>query len=336
MRRPKRNGPRDAMRPPRRNDLQDAMHRTRGRCRFADKDPSQTTTRPCFRLPETKPTPARWRARFPWPWRRPRGPKMTTAEEAGRASSGGRGPGDQQMRLNRYLALCGVASRRAAMQLVSSGRVRCNGRMVADPGTPVRVGRDRVEVDGEWVRPPRRWAYFAYHKPRGVIVTHRDEQGRQALDAVLRRLRPRLFAVGRLDRASEGLLLLTNHGALAQALLHPRHGVEKVYRVRVTPRPSAAQLARLSAGVTHRGERLQPSGVRLKRSSRTAAVLTIVMQEGKKREIRRMCRSVGLQVRRLRRLSFAGIHLGDLPPGAVRPLTTEERAHLAALTGLAL
>lgn len=261
-----------------------------------------------------------------------------TARDVGRPGEGAEaGPGGQQMRLNRYLAMCGVTSRRGAMALVFGGRVCLNGQPVADPGTPVRAGQDRVEIDGEAIWPPRRWLYFAYHKPRGIIVTRRDEQGRVALDAVLQRIGRHVFAIGRLDRASEGLLLLTNHGDLAQALLHPRFAVEKVYRVRVTPRPSATQLARLAAGVPlGHGEQGAAVRVRLKRSSRKAGVLTMVLREGKKREIRRMCRAVGLHVRRLRRLSFAGIRLADLSPGAVRPLTTEEVAHLAELTGLVL
>jgi len=243
----------------------------------------------------------------------------------------------ESMRLNRYLALCGVASRRGAMAIVFASRVRVNGRCVDDPGHPVRVGEDRVELDGGRVSPPREWIFLAFHKPRGVVVTARDELGREGLAPYLRKVRERVFPVGRLDRASEGLLLLTNHGDLNHALLHPRRQVEKVYLVNVTPRPRPAQLERLAGGVPiGRGEWSGPAEVRLRRASRRGAVLRLTLREGKKREIRRMCRTVGLRVSRLRRVSFAGIRLGSLPAGALRPLEAEELAGLEALTGLAL
>lgn len=241
------------------------------------------------------------------------------------------------MRLNRYLALCGVASRRAAMALVFSGRVAVNGQIVRDPGTEIRSGIDSVLLDGDPVVAPRRWLFYAFHKPRGVIVTARDEHGRAALDTYLRRLPERVFAIGRLDRASEGLLLLTNHGELAQALLHPRFGIEKTYRVRVAPRPRIGQILRLREGVPlGGGEHSAPARVHVKRASGGGATLSIILREGRKREVRRMCAAVGLRVLRLRRIAFAGIQLGDLPAGGLRPLSRAEIAELSNLTGIDL
>jgi len=241
------------------------------------------------------------------------------------------------MRLNRYLALCGTAARRQAMALIFAGRVTVNGAVVDEPSRTVRPGVDAVEVDGERVRPPRRWVHLAFHKPRGLLVTARDEWGRPAIGRVLRGVDARVFPIGRLDKASEGLLLLTNHGDLAYALLHPRFRIERVYRVTVSPRPRPGQLARMSAGVAlGHGERSSPIGVQVKRVAAGSAVLSLLLREGKKREVRRICRAVGLRVLRLRRVQFAGIRLGVLPAGQMRPLTAAEIRHLEALTGLAL
>jgi len=247
------------------------------------------------------------------------------------------GPAGQPMRLNRYLAFCGVVARRQAMDLIFGGRVQVNGVTASDPGQTVRVGEDAVALDGERVRPPRRWVHLAFHKPRGLLVTAQDEYGRPALGSVLRGLHDYVFPVGRLDRASEGLLLLTNHGELAYALLHPRFQIERIYRVTVNPRPRPGQLARMERGVPlGGGAHSEPTQVRLKRAGLNSGVLTVSLREGKKREVRRICRAVGLQVLRLRRIQFAGIRLGDLPAGAIRALTPEEIHHLQQLTGLAL
>jgi pseudouridine synthase len=223
------------------------------------------------------------------------------------------------------------------MGLVFAGRVQVNGQCVREPGTPVDPVRDRVAFDGEPVHPPARWHYYAFHKPRGVVVTASDELGRSGLGPYVRRIDVPVFPVGRLDRNSEGLLLLTNHGELAHRLLHPRHQVEKLYQVRVTPRPRPWQLGRMRAGLPiGAGEHSAPLQVRIRRTLRGGAVLRMVLREGKKREVRRICRAVGLQVLRLQRLGFAGVRLGDLPPGAVRPLRAEELDELARCTGLEL
>ncbi|MFH1145209.1 MAG: pseudouridine synthase [Candidatus Eisenbacteria bacterium] len=263
---------------------------------------------------------------------------MVPHEEPGATpGESGQNAGGPGMRLNRYLALCGIASRRQAMAIVFSGRVTINGEVVLDPGRRVEGAADRVAVDGERVQPPRKWYYLAFHKPRGVLVTAHDELGRPSIDTYFRKIPDRVFPVGRLDRASEGLLLVTNHGELADALLHPSRGVEKVYRVRVRPRPQPAQLARIEQGVPiGAGETSAPGRVHIKRAGRGGALLTLTITEGKKREVRRICRTVGLQVQRLKRVAFAGIRLGLLPPGALRPLTGEELDHLRRLTGLPL
>lgn len=262
---------------------------------------------------------------------------MTARRGQGDSPANARGPAGRTMRLNRYLALCGAASRRGSMDLIFAGRVRVNGEVARDPGKVVCCGLDCVELDGEHVRSPAQWLYFAFHKPRGIIVSMRDEWDRAVMDTYLSRIPEHVLPIGRLDRSSEGLLLLTNHGDLAHALLHPRRGVEKIYRVRVFPRPGREQLQRMADGVPlGGGERSAPARVRMKRSSKRHAVLSIALREGKKREVRRICRAVGLRVLRLRRVAFAGIRLGDLTAGAVRPLLAEEVAHLKGLSGLEL
>jgi 23S rRNA pseudouridine2605 synthase len=260
-----------------------------------------------------------------------------TGKDKGDAGPGPVGPEAARMRLNRFLALCGVASRRKAMELVFAGRVQVNGQRVEDPGILVTSGQDRIELDGEAVRPPTQWVYFAFHKPRGVVVSEADELGREGLAPFLRRIHVPVFPVGRLDRSSEGLLLLTNHGELAHRLLHPRFQVEKLYQVRVMPRPHPAQLTRMAGGVPiGEGEHSAPVQIKVKRSSRRGAVLRVMLREGKKREVRRICRAVGLRVVRLQRLGFAGVRLGELPAGGIRPLAAAELEELARRTGLEL
>ncbi len=249
-----------------------------------------------------------------------------------RAPAGG---ADDAMRLNRYLAFCGVASRRASMDLIQTGRVSLNGAVTREPGVAVRPGEDEVRLDGESVLPPAVMAYYAFHKPRGVVVSMEDELGREGLQPYLRRLPERVFAVGRLDRNSEGLLLLTNDGELGNRLLHPRYGVEKVYQVSVTPRPRPGQLRLLADGVQiGPQEKTAPAEVRIRRARAKGAVLRMTLTEGKKREVRRMCRAVGLRVQRLKRIAFAGVTLAGLPAGKMRRLTSEEITELRRRTEL--
>ncbi len=248
-------------------------------------------------------------------------------------------PKGERLRLNRYLALCGVCSRRQAMTLVQEGRITVNSVLITEPGYEVVTGADVVRFDGERIRPPQKWVYFAFHKPRGVLVTTDDELGREGITQYLKRIKEHVNPIGRLDRASEGLLLLTNHGELANRLLHPRYEIEKTYHVTVSPNPRQWQLAKMSGGLQiGYGEMSGPADVRIKRGGRRAkaVVISMTLWEGKKREIRRICRAVNLRVLKLRRVRFAGIKVTGLPAGQIRPLREEEVAHLAELTGLKL
>jgi pseudouridine synthase len=243
------------------------------------------------------------------------------------------------VRLQKLLAAAGVASRRGAEALLRAGRVRVNGS-VARLGDAADPARDRIELDGRPLAPAPR-AYWVLHKPRGVVTTRSDPEGRATvlslLPAQARRLR--LFPVGRLDRDSEGLVLLTNDGDLAQRLLHPSFGSEKEYLATLRGTPSAASLQRFARGLRlERGGRVtaparaaREGGGGARRESR----LRVVLREGRKRQIRRSFALLGHPVLRLQRVRIGPLRLGGLPPGAARPLTAAERrallAHAASL-----
>lgn len=231
-------------------------------------------------------------------------------------------------RLQKVVAAAGIASRRGAERLILEGRVEVNGRTVTVLGTKVDPERDAVRVDGRRIRPsggPR--AYFALHKPRGVVTTLADPEGRPSLKDFLPRGRRRLFPVGRLDYDSDGLLLLTDDGELAKDLMRPASGVVKTYRIKVRGRPSREALSRLERGIPLDGRPTRPAEVRVVRQADNAW-LEIRVVEGRNRQVRRMLEAVGHPVLRLRRTAYGGIGLGRLRAGESRPLTPEEVARL--------
>lgn len=241
------------------------------------------------------------------------------------------------MRLNRFLAAAGVASRRSADPLIAEGRVEVNGRISTTLGQMVDPERDLVRVDGERIRLPRRWLYYVLHKPAGFVTTRSDELGRRTVDDLIGPLRGRVVPVGRLDRASEGLLLLTNNGELTQRLLHPKYRQPRTYLVWVSPAPTSLVLEEIERGVPiGRGERSGPAKAQILGRRGAVARVRITLREGKNREVRRIFRAFDIKVNALRRVAYAGIDLGDLPPGAIRPLRNDEVARLASATGLAL
>ena len=229
------------------------------------------------------------------------------------------------MRLNAYLARAGVASRRAADELIKAGRVTVNG----EPGqlnTFVQQA-DRVEVDGSAVS-PQRLAYVLLHKPSGVVTTARDPHSRPTVVELVPH-EARVVPVGRLDADTTGALLLTNDGPLAHRLAHPRYGVEKVYEVDVAGNPSDEQLRQLREGVQLDDGPTAPARARRLGPNR----LELALHEGRKHQVKRMCDAVGLPVTRLHRPRYAGLELGDLAPGDWRELTADEVEVLRAATG---
>ena len=220
------------------------------------------------------------------------------------------------VRVNRYLASTGLGSRRAVEKLVREGRVTVNGS-VADLATRVAEGDD-VRVDGVPVKPEAVVA-VVLNKPRGVVTTAHDPQGRPTVTGLVE-TGARLFPVGRLDRDTTGVLLLTNDGGLADRLMHPRHGVPKSYRARVKGEPGDDALERLRAGIELDDGPTAPADVR----SRGASVIDITIHEGRNRQVRRMCAAVGHPVIHLHRTAYAGITAGRLAPGEWRVLAPEE------------
>ena len=225
-------------------------------------------------------------------------------------------------RLQRALARAGHGSRRSSEALIEAGRVTVDGR-VATLGDKVDPSRSKVEVDGVPLNLDPSVRYYAFHKPAGVVTTMHDERGRPDLRPYLPD-GPRVFPVGRLDRDSEGLLLLTNDGELANRLLHPSYGVEKEYLAEVRGRPAARHLAALTAGVDLDDGPARAVSARVVDTRGDRAQLRLVLTEGRKREARRMLGAVGLPVTRLLRLRVGPITLGRTPPGEVRQLTSDE------------
>lgn len=234
------------------------------------------------------------------------------------------------MRLQKFLAHAGVASRRAAEDLIVRGKVRVNGRVVRELGTLVRPD-DRVDVSGTPVQLQTEDAYLVMHKPAGVMTTMRDPQRRRTVADLLPKGLPRVVPVGRLDYDTSGVLLLTNDGEMANVLTHPRFGVDKTYRVVVKGRLMPDEIKRLQSGIIL--EEFRASGARVKvvATRRESSVLDMTIHEGKNRQVRRMFEALGHPVVALARLRFGPIRLGDLPPGQTRPLTEKELAALRKL-----
>ncbi|MDR1464154.1 MAG: rRNA pseudouridine synthase [Oscillospiraceae bacterium] len=231
---------------------------------------------------------------------------------------------DNKLRLQKFLAERGVASRRGAEELILAGRVTVNGHP-AVLGNSVDPRQDLVAVDGVRVEARRdKPVYLMLHKPRGVLTTMRDERGRRCVAQLVSERPERLFPVGRLDRESEGLLLMTNDGDFANAILHPSRHVPKIYRVTIPSGVAPTQTAALAAGVELDGERTAPALVRELIVEPDRTVLEITLREGRNRQIRRMCEAVGLSVARLKRIAIGPVKLGTLPPGKWRELTAEE------------
>jgi len=231
-------------------------------------------------------------------------------------------------RLQKVLAHAGISSRRAAERLILEGRVTVNGAVVVELGTKVDPAIDAIKVDGKRVgAPPSGRTYLALNKPRGVVTTMSDPEGRPTVKDYLRGVKARVYPVGRLDYASEGLLLLTDDGTLARDLMHPSRGVEKTYLVKVKDRPDPDTLSRLRRGIPLDGKRTGPARARMVGHDDNAWI-EITIGEGRNRQVRRMFQAVGHPVQRLRRMRYGGVLLGSLPTGQIRVLSDAEVAGL--------
>jgi 23S rRNA pseudouridine2605 synthase len=229
------------------------------------------------------------------------------------------------MRLAKYMAHAGVASRRAAAEIVRSGRVRVDGEIEQDPAR--EIDGQLVTLDGAPLAGPEELVVYALNKPAGVVSTARDSHGRPTVVELIAHESRRLYPVGRLDAQSTGLLLLTNDGALANLLTHPRYEVPKTYRATVAGGPvTKAALDALRKGIELEDGRTAPAQARLL----APGVIEIVLREGRKRQVRRMCEAIGHPVSGLERIRFGSLELGGLAPGAHRRLTAAELAELRA------
>ena len=240
------------------------------------------------------------------------------------------------VRLQKVLAQAGIASRRACEVLISEGRVEVNSEVVLEQGRRVDPERDVIRVDGARIPPPRRHRYLALNKPRGVVATMDDPEGRRTIADLLdtRQLRnERLFHVGRLDTDSEGLLIMTNDGDLAQRLAHPSYEVPKTYIAEVAGVVSEQTLKRLRRGITLEDGPVKPTSVKIVSSVGDKTLLKITLQEGRNRVVRRTMEAVGHPVRRLSRIGIGPVRLGNLKVGEYRELTREELGGLLDLTG---
>ncbi len=229
---------------------------------------------------------------------------------------------DVKIRLQKYMAECGIASRRKSEELISQGRVKVNG-VTAILGTKVDPKRDDIIVAGKKIIRQKRNVYVLLHKPRGFVTTMSDEMGRKCVAELVNDVDARIYPVGRLDRESEGMLLLTNDGAFANAMTHPTHHVPKTYRVTVRPSITEEQLNQLAVGVVIDDRMTQPAQVRVVTQQEGRVVLEIILYEGRNRQIRKMCEEVGLDVARLKRTAIGSIRLGMIPQGKWRNLTDE-------------
>ncbi len=239
------------------------------------------------------------------------------------------------IRLNKFLSLCGVTSRRGAEILMAEERVTINGEIVTKVGTIIDETKDVITVDGAVVKPVQKKVYVAMNKPRMVMTTLSDPFRRKTILHLLKGVSERVYPIGRLDYDSEGILLLTNDGEMAYRLAHPRYGVRKVYEVRVSGEFGPAQAKRIQQGIQlEDGAIGKAQQVTILSATDGETKVRLTLTEGRKREVKQLCKAVGTPVKHLKRIEFAGITQRDLAPGKWRYLTPVEIEFLIRKVGL--
>ena len=238
---------------------------------------------------------------------------------------------DVSVRLQKYLALAGVASRRSCEQLILAGRVQVNGKIITKLGTKVLPGKDSIFLDGQAVVLTEEKKYILLYKPVGCLSSVSDDRGRKTVLDLLDGVEERVYPVGRLDYDTEGLLLLTNDGELTNFLIHPRHEIKKTYLATVQGIPDNEALKQLAKGVLLEDGMTAPASVRLLSTKRNRSLLEITIHEGRNRQVRRMCAAIGHPVLALKRASVGFLTLGDLLPGQWRFLSAKEVAALQSM-----
>lgn len=240
---------------------------------------------------------------------------------------------DDRIRLQKFLSQCAVASRRKSEELILTGKVKVNGK-VAGLGDKINPKRDTVTVSGKKIVSNKKHYYIMLHKPRGFITTMEDEMGRKCVAELVKDVGARVYPVGRLDKDSEGLLIMTNDGDFANHLTHPSKHVPKTYRVTVRPSVSDEQLLAFNEGIEIDGKKTAPADAHIIDKSENRVVLEVILHEGRNRQIRRMCEELGLEVARLKRTHIGSIKLGMLPQGKWRELTEDEVHKLKVSSGM--
>lgn len=240
---------------------------------------------------------------------------------------------DDRIRLQKYLSMCAVASRRKAEELIAQGKVKVNGR-VAEIGDKVSPKHDTVTVSGRKIVANKKHCYIMLHKPRGFITTMDDEMGRKCVAELVKDVGARVYPVGRLDKDSEGLLLMTNDGEFANHMTHPSKHIPKTYRVTVRPDVTEDMLTAFATGMEIDGRITAPADAHVIEKQDNRVVMEIVLYEGRNRQIRKMCEALGLEVARLKRTSMGSLMLGMLPPGKWRELKEDEVHKLMVSSGM--
>lgn len=229
-----------------------------------------------------------------------------------------------QQRLQKILANSGIASRRKAEELIKEGKVRVDGKVVTEMGTQVDPDAHDIECDGIHVAAREKKIYILLHKPAGFLSTVDDPQGRPIVTDLLPQVKERVYPVGRLDLDTEGALLLSNDGELAQKIMHPSHEVNKTYVAKVKGKPGTKKLAALSRGITLEGRKTWPADIEVLQTEPQATTIKIIIHEGRKRQVRKMFDAVGHPVLQLKRTAYGQLELGDLRPGKYRFLSPED------------
>ncbi len=239
-----------------------------------------------------------------------------------------------KIRLNKFLSAAGVSSRREADRIIVQGRVKVNGKIVQTLGSKVNQSKDRIEVDGKTVEGAQKKVYILLNKPPKFLVTLKDPFQRPTIQDLFPQLKTRLFPIGRLDFDSEGLLLMSNDGELANRLIHPRYEIKKNYLVKLKGHPEKIQISKLEKGIFIDGKKTAPAKIFPISSSPKRSLYEVELHEGRKREIRRMFEAIGFPILLLRRVKFAGLTLDGVNLGDWRYLTDKEVQILFKKVGL--
>lgn len=231
---------------------------------------------------------------------------------------------EKPIRLQKFLAHAGVASRRKCEKIIESRRVQVDGKTVSAMGVKVTPGKERVTVDGKEIGAAEEHVYILLYKPKGYVTTVADPQGRPIVTSFLQNVKERVFPVGRLDLDTEGALLLTNDGELTQAILHPSNEVYKTYEALVKGQPKSSDLHSLETGIMVDDKKTSPAKVLFKERVQQNAVVQITIHEGRKRQVKKMFQAIGHPVLSLKRLAYGNLGLGNLQPGKYRFLTKND------------